>query len=562
MADTDLVVLGSGAAALTMAVTAATAGLKVIVLERDRLLGGTSAISGGALWIPCTRQAIAGGFTDSLDCARTYLQHVTGDCYRSDLIDGFLHHGPEALGFLERHTDLRYTVRPLSPDYYPELPGATDCGRALEVGEFDGRALGPYFEMLRPPPQGMMGLGGMMVNRTDISHFLNMRRSIRSGLHLARLSAKYYKDRLQYSRGTRLVIGNAMVAALLKAALDRRVVIHTEARTESFLTDSSGRVAGTVTTLKTGETVRIHSRGGVALGTGGLSRRADAQTERPDTGDDHLSMAAPAADGSMMSMAERELGAQVGGGLKSSFYWAPMSAIRYGDGRVEVFPHIVTDRAKPGIIAVTDRGVRFTNEANSYHRFVEAMRAERRSGAARFYLIADRASINAYGLGLVRPRPGLRGKFIRNGYLIEATSIRALAARLEIEPTTLDRSVVAFNSDAVAGTDRQFGRGESSYNRAMGDSSARHPSLAPLQTPPFYAVRIFTGDLGSAKGLATDACARVLHKDGGVIRGLYAVGTDMNSVVGGTYPGPGIVLGTGLTFAYIAGRTVIGDLRE
>jgi succinate dehydrogenase/fumarate reductase flavoprotein subunit len=562
LAETDLVILGSGAAALTMAVTAATAGLKVIVLERDRLLGGTSAISGGALWIPCTRQAIAGGFTDSLDCARTYLQHVTGDCYRSDVIDGFLHHGPEALAFLERHTDLRYTVRPLSPDYYPELPGATDCGRALEVGEFDGRALGPYFEMLRPPPKGMMGLGGMMVNRTDISHFLNMRRSIRSCLHLARLSAKYYKDRLQYSRGTRLVIGNAMVAALVKAAADRGVVIHTEARTASFLTDSSGRVAGTVTTLKTGETVRIHSRGGVALGTGGLSRRADAQTERPDTGDDHLSMAAPAADGSMMSMAERELGAQVGGGLKSSFYWAPMSAMRYGDGSVEVFPHIVTDRAKPGIIAVTDRGVRFTNEANSYHRFVEAMRGEQRRGAARFYLVADRASINAYGLGLVRPRPGLRGKFIRNGYLIEATSIRALAARLEIEPTTLDRSVVAFNSDAAAGTDRQFGRGESSYNRAMGDSSARHPCLAPLQTPPFYAVRIFTGDLGSAKGLVTDVRARVLHQDGGVIRGLYAVGTDMNSVVGGTYPGPGIVLGTGLTFAYIAARTVIGDLRE
>ena len=545
-----------------MGVTAATAGLKVIVLERDRLLGGTSAISGGALWIPCTHQAIAGGFTDSLDCARTYLQHVTGDCYRSDLIDGFLHHGPEALAFLERHTDLRYTVRPLSPDYYPELPGATDCGRALEVGEFDGRTLGPYFEMLRPPPKGMMGLGGMMVNRTDISHFLNMRRSARSCLHLARLAAKYYKDRLQYSRGTRLVIGNAMVAALVKAAADRSVVIHTGAKTGAFLTDSSGRVVGTVTTLKTGETVRIHSRGGVALGTGGLSRRADAQTERPDTGDDHLSMAAPAADGSMMLMAERELGAQIGGGLKSSFYWAPMSAMRYGDGSVEVFPHIVTDRAKPGIIAVTDRGVRFTNEANSYHRFVEAMRAEQRSGAARFYLIADRASINAYGLGLVRPRPGLRGRFIRNGYLIEAASIRALAACLEIEPSTLDKSVAEFNSDASAGTDRQFGRGESSYNRAMGDSSARHPCLAPLQTPPFYAVRVFTGDLGSAKGLVTDACARVLHKDGGVIRGLYAVGTDMNSVVGGTYPGPGIVLGTGLTFAYIAARTVFGDLRE
>ena len=186
------------------------------------------------------------------------------------------------------------------------------------------------------------------------------------------------------------------------------------------------------------------------------------------------------------------------------------------------------------------------------------MRAEQRGGATRFDLIADRASINSYGLGLVRPRPGLRGRFIRNGYLIEAGSIRALAARLKSSHRLSIRA--SLNSTPMQ-LREPIGCSAEARPRTIARWAippANHPCLAPLQTPPFYAVRIFTGDLGSAKGLVTDACARVLHQDGGVIRGLYAVGTDMNSVVGWTYPGPGIVLGTGLTFAYIAARTVIG----
>ena len=356
-----------------MAVTAAAAGLKVIVLERDTLLGGTSAISGGALWIPCSRQAIAGGFTDSLDRARTYLQHVTGDCYRSDLIEGFLHHGPEALAFLERHTDLRYTVRPLSPDYYPELPGATDRGRALEVGEYRRQDTGPVLRDAATTAKrhdGPRRHDGEPNGHLPLFEHASIDQVVSaSGALVSEVLHGSAAILARHAAGNRECHG-CRVAQSGPRSRGR----HPHWGDDSVvLTDSSGRVVGTVTTLKTGETIRIHSRGGVALGTGGLSRRADAQTERPDTGDDHLSMAAPASDGSMMSMAGRELGAQIGGGLKSSFYWAPMFAMRDGDRSVEVFPHIVTDRAKPGIVAVTDRGVRFTNEANSYHRFVEAM---------------------------------------------------------------------------------------------------------------------------------------------------------------------------------------------
>ncbi|PYS37670.1 MAG: 3-oxosteroid 1-dehydrogenase, partial [Acidobacteria bacterium] len=157
-----------------------------MVCERASVVGGTSAISGGALWIPGTRQAVAGGFKDSPEQVRMYLRGVLGESYREEIIDAFLQQGPEALAFLEDHTELKYSVRELSPDYYPELPGATECGRALEVSEFDGSKLGGYFARLRPPPACMMGFGGMMVNRLDIHHYLNMRRSLRSVIHLGR----------------------------------------------------------------------------------------------------------------------------------------------------------------------------------------------------------------------------------------------------------------------------------------------------------------------------------------------------------------------------------------
>jgi succinate dehydrogenase/fumarate reductase flavoprotein subunit len=554
---TDVVVLGSGAAGLCAAVTAAHADLNVTILERDELLGGTSAISGGALWIPGTRQAVSGGNKDSPENARVYLQHVLGDSYRPDLIEEFLKRGPEALAFLEDHTDLKYSVRALSPDYYPELPGATDCGRALEVGEFDGKRLGNYFELLRPPPRGMMGFGGMMVNRMDIYHFLNMRRSFKSFLHLARLTMRFWVDRMHYSRGTRLVIGNAMIAALLRAAIDKGIAFHLGVETQGFLTSADGGVTGVAVRLANGTAVQIQARGGIVLATGGLSRQVGVLKQRPDTRDDHLSMAAPKADGTMISLAEQQLGAQVGGSLRSNFYWAPMSEMKERDGGREVFPHIVTDRAKPGIIAVTEKGLRFVNEANSYHRFVEAMRAEQRHGVSRFYLIADQTALKAYGLGLVRPSPGRIGKFLANGYLVKASSIASLARRLDVDASALQATIEEFNRDAAAGVDRRFQKGATSYNRAMGDATAKNACLAPLNAPPFYAVRIVTGDLGSARGLMTDTMARVLRTDGSVIPDLYAVGTDMNSVMGGAYPGPGIVLGTGMTFAFVAARAIV-----
>jgi hypothetical protein len=557
----DLVVLGSGGAALAAAVTAANEGLKVVVLERAELMGGTSAISGGALWIPGTRQAIAGGFKDSPDDARRYLRTILGKVYDSDLVDAFLTQGPQALAYLEDNTELKYTVRDLSPDYYPEIEGATDSGRALEVAEYDGRRLGDDFQRLRPMPPGMTLFGSLMLSRIDVRHFLNMRRSPASLLHCAKLVLRFGMDRLSYHRGTRLVIGNAMIAALLRSCIDKGVTFQLGAEVSSLVMGSDGSIQGVTATLGTGDRVRIKARGGVVLATGGLSRSAKVLQDRPETGEDHLSMAAPMADGTMISMAQG-IGARIGGGLLANFYWAPMSKAVHADGRIEVFPHIVTDRARPGIIAVGDDGQRFTNEANSYHRFVEAMQARRQEGVSRFYLIADHAALHAYGLGLARPFPGRNRRLTTSGYLTVAPTLKALAQKLAINPAPLEATIAAFNISAAKGVDPAFHRGETSHNRAMGDAQAAHPNLAPLIKPPFYAIRLYTGDLGSAKGLATNGEAQVLRTDGSVIPGLYAAGSDMNSVMAGSYPGPGITLGPGLTFGYVAAIAALRRIRS
>jgi succinate dehydrogenase/fumarate reductase flavoprotein subunit len=555
----DLVVVGSGGPGLAAAVTAACGGLQVIVVERDRLVGGTSAISGGALWIPGTRQAKAGDFSDSPDKARTYLRHLLGNRYDSELVEAFLNKGPEALTFLEDHTELRYSVRALSPDYYPEADGATDNGRALEVGEFDGRKLGPWFARLRPPPPGLMLYGGLMLSRTDVHHFMNFRRSLPSLAHCAKLMLRFWRDRLSHARGTRLVIGNAMVAALLKGCLDHGVRVETEITVDDVLTDGPV-VTGVRGQGGDGRGVEIQAKA-VVLASGGISRRPGAQADRPGTGSDHLSMAAPGADGAMVQSA-LALGAREGADLISNFYWAPMSKARHADGREETFPHIVTDRARPGIIAITDKAQRFVNEANSYHRFVNAMRFEHGAGVERFFLIADHAAVRRHGLGLARPEPGDNRKLLASGYLMTTPTLEALARHLDVPAAALAATVARFNAQATLGVDLDFERGASSYNRAMGDPTAAHPNLAPLTKPPFYAVEIFTGDLGSARGLVTNGSAQVLGRDGGAIPGLYAVGSDMNSVTAGEYAGPGVTLGPGLTFGYVAARAVIETLDQ
>jgi len=545
--DYDVVVLGSGAAGFAAAATAACRGLKVLILEKAEHFGGTSAISGGAAWIYGSDQARAAGVQDSPEAVRTYLRKIIGDGYNAELVDAFIERGHEALRWLEANTELRYALRPLSPDYYPDEDGATDYGRALEMVEYDGRRLGARFKDLKMPPPGMLLFGGMMVNRVDIQHFLSFKHSPKSLWHCIKLMARYGLDRLSHHRGTRLTTGNALIARLATTAFAKGAELWLNSEAESLLVEN-GAVTG-VLVRREGRHERVRARGGVVCAMGGFAAGAIAAANRPNTGTPHLTMSPPTNTGDALRLGEA-VDAASGTGLPSNFFWAPVSELVRPNGERERFPHLVTDRAKPGVIAVNQAGRRFVNESNSYHHFVEAMFA---SGSTPCWLICDAEAMNRYGLGLARPKPVDNSALIEAGYLYRAESPEALARTIGVDPQGLRQTLERFNADAREGVDRQFAKGGNSYNRYMGDPDHKpNPCLAPLTKAPFYAIRIHTGDLGSARGLVTNGNANVLDRSGKPIPGLYAAGNDMNSMMNGTYPGPGITIGPGLTFGWIA----------
>ncbi|HBK52301.1 MAG TPA: 3-oxosteroid 1-dehydrogenase, partial [Pseudomonas sp.] len=291
---------------------------------------------------------------------------------------------------------------------------------------------------------------------------------------------------------------------------------------------------------------------------GGFAAGAMAASYRPAQKAPHLTMSPPANDGAALRLAQAVAAAE-GESLAANFFWAPVSELRHADGERERFPHLVTDRAKPGVIAVDQAGRRFVNESDSYHHFVHTMFA---NGIASCWLVCDAEAMNRYGLGLARPKPVNNQALIDAGYLYQATTTQALALAIGVDPQVFSQTLAQFNSDASNGIDRAFGKGGNSYNRYMGDPQhTPNPCLAPLTKGPFYAIRIHTGDLGSARGLVTNADANVLNRSGLPIPGLYAVGNDMNSLMKGTYPGPGITLGPALTFGWLAANHITARLQ-
>ncbi len=282
MKSWDVIVIGSGAAGFAAAVTACCKGLSVLMLEKAGQFGGTSAISGGAVWLHDTDQARAEGKSGSAEAMKTYLRTIIGEGqYREDLAEAFVSAGREALAFLEREGAVKYSLRPLSPDYYPDEPGAVDVGRALEVVEYDGRELGDAFRDLRSPPPGMLLFGGMMVNRVDIQHFLDMRRSLRSLAHCTRLLLRYARDRVKYPRGTRLAMGNALIARMATTALRKGMNLRLNVNVLA-LCEAQGAVHGVEIEYQ-GQRETLHARRGVVLAAGGFAAGALAARYRPHT---------------------------------------------------------------------------------------------------------------------------------------------------------------------------------------------------------------------------------------------------------------------------------------
>src|SRR4051812_1919757 len=549
----DVIVVGAGAGGMTAAAVAAAEGLRVLVIEKTAFVGGTTAWSDGMIWIPANSKMKEAGISDSVTDAGQYLSDTGPEPANAGLRAAFLARGPEAVAYLEANTQVRLQPVKACPDYYPERLGATPGGRVLEPAVFDGTRLGAHFARLRAPLPEFTRFGGMMINRLDIPHLRRVGKSLRSAVRAARLVSEYAWQRLRSPRGTTLHLGNALAARLYASLLARQVEILFSADVED-LSMQGDRVGGVI--IRHGSRDRlIPARRGVVLATGGFSHGATLRKRFFPPSAGAVSATTPAGTGDGLRLATTA-GAALNTDATSPAYWVPASLFRRADGSHGVFPHTVSDRAKPGVIAVNAAGRRFVNEALSYHEFVLAMLRDGDGEPDRpFYLICDRPFLWSYGLGRIKPFTRSVRRYVASGELVEAADIAQLAAKIGIKPSTLPATIASYNEGAKEGRDPEFGRGSTIYQRHLGDAAHKpNPCVAPILCAPYFAMRIYSADLGTAIGLKVDAQARVLREDGTPVAGLYACGNDMGSIMNGNCPGPGIALGPALTFGHIAGR--------
>ena len=553
----DLLVAGSGAAGLAAAVTAAHAGLRVVVAEKADVIGGTTAWSGGWIWAPGNPVCAAGGIEEEPGAARTYLEAVQGNTFNAELVEAFLEAAPEMVDFFERETALQFEPGLKIPDTYSHLPGAGMGGRSVIARPYEAKGLGAAVGLLRRPMRETSFLGMTIQAGPDLRSFMTVLRSPKSALHVARRMARHLWDLARYGRGMQLRNGNALVARLMRSALDRGVEMRVGHGLAALIREE-GAVVGAQLAGPEGEVV-VRARRGVVLACGGYphdAERRDATFERPDT---HAPLAVPEATGDGLRAGEAVGGRQTTA-LAGAAALCPVSEVRWTDGSRGTFPHII-DRGKPGVIGVLASGRRFCNEGLGYHDYVRALLGATPEGAVpESWLVCDHRFIRRYGLGIVRPAPLPLGPWLRTGYLTRGDTPEALAQACGIDPEGLAETIARFNEAAARGEDPAFHRGTTAYMRLQGDpDQAPNPCVAPLARPPFYAVRVIPGSFGTFAGLVTDGQARVLGEDGRPVPGLYAAGTDMASVMGGHYPAGGINLGPALTFGFIAGRHASGE---
>ncbi|MEY2683384.1 MAG: hypothetical protein RJA09_528, partial [Pseudomonadota bacterium] len=514
-------------------------------------------LSGGVLWIPLNHHGRAQNPADHAEAVRTYLAHETGRHHNPAAVDALIQTGPEMVDFFERETTMRF-VPTLYPDYHPDAPGGVDVGRSILAMPYDIRGLGKDMARLKPPLKTITFIG-MMFNSSnaDLKHFFQATKSLTSFVYVAKRLINHLKELALYRRAINVTSGNALAARLAKSALDLGIPILTSTPAQRLLVED-GRVVGVAARVDGGERT-FRGRCGVVLAAGGFPhdvQRIAQAYPHVGRGHEHLSPTPTSNTGDGLRMAEA-LGADTGIRYADSAAWMPVTRVDFGHGEVGVFPHLL-DRYKPGIIGVLSDGQRFTNESNSYHDVGAAMvQACAHLPETAMWLVCDKTALAKYGLGYVKPAPMPIGRFVRNGYLVEGRTLSELAEKAGINPAGLEATVQAYNAHAVRGEDPAFGRGCTSFNRYLADPQNQpNPCVAPLQKGPFYAVKVVMGDLGTFDGIQTRVTGEVLRGDGTPIAGLYAVGNDRASMMGGNYPGAGITHGPNMTFGYLTANHI------
>ena len=549
----DVLVVGSGGGGMTATLAAVDAGLSTLIIEKSPVYGGSTATSGGAIWIPNNHLMKKAGLSDSVDEALTYLKSITKGIISEQRLRAYVESGAEMVRYLEENSRVRFQVVPGYSDYYPNVAGSKpDGGRTIEAVPFSAWKLGAERALMRPlHPQARL-MGRIMATAWDAHRMMDT--SLRGRMITASIFVPYFVNPARFitSTDTRLTLGNATIGRLRMSLVDRKVPLwlNTSAK---HLRIENGRVTG-VEAEKEGQSILIKVSKGVILAAGGFARnRAMREKYQKPPLSDRWTVSSFDDMGDSI-----HLGLEAGAAfdLMDDAWWMPTTQVP-GDDMAQM---IIIERSLPRSIIVNKKGRRFTDEAGPYIDVTgDQLKNHRDTGAAvPAYMIVDARYRRKYPLSPMLPFVTPK-KYIRNGYLKAANSIEELAARCGIDAAGLADEIVKCNRYAAAGRDADFHRGENSCDRYYGDPASQpNPCLGSIDTPPFYAVEIWPGDLGTKGGMVTDEHARVLRADGSPVAGLYATGNCAASVMGRSYGGAGATIGPSMVFGWIAARHAAG----
>ncbi|KWX57830.1 FAD-binding protein [Mycobacterium sp. NAZ190054] len=566
---TDVLVIGSGGGGMTAALAADSAGLDALVVEKSPRFGGSTALSGGGIWVPGAPSQRREGYVPDPDSVFTYLKEITGGLVSDARLRKYVDAAPQMMEFLEKLSPwLEFVWKPGYADYYPELPGGSALGSTINVPEIDLRVLGDEEQHLLAPLA--LAPRGIWFAPKDLRLFYQVRQNWRGKAVLLKLIWRMFRARVFGDRMA--AIGQSLAARLRLAVKQQNIPLWLDAPMAELITDADGpdgRVVGAVIE-KGGRALRVQARHGVILASGGFDHDMQWRLQHLPELNRVAELAGPGRDWSFGNPAATgdgiRAGEKVGAAteLLDEAWWFP--AICWPDGRLQF---MLNERMMPSQFVVNGEGKRFINEAAPYMDFAHAMIEGQRSGVTHIpcWLVTDIRSFHRYVVAGHLPIPKVPfapvptgrkvpAAWLESGVVKTGSSWEELAEQIGVPGSQLRRTAERFNALAAEGHDDDFNRGDSAYDNYYGDPTLPNPNLHPLGKPPYYAFQIILGDLGTSGGLRTDEHARVLRGDDSVIEGLYAVGNASAAVMGRSYAGAGATIGPAMTFGYVAAQHI------